>query len=114
MGLNTFDDAALAEAVRTKGEIGAEKIVVFSIDNRPKVDGELRNALAKGGDELVLIKDPALEDADSFTIAKVLAAAVKQEKSMYCFVEDCLQMEKLSSTSHDFRISRMVECYNYS
>ena len=102
LGLNTYDDAALAEAVEQKQKIGAEKIIIFSIDHRPKVDGELRNALAKGGDELVLISDPALAKVDSFTIAKVLAEAIKQEEV------DVLFCGKLSTDGENSQVPAMI------
>ena len=79
LGLNSFYDFALEEAVQQKVKTGADKVVIFSVDHRKKADSDLRNALAKGGDELVLVADAALENADSYTIAKVLAAAIKEE-----------------------------------
>jgi len=38
----------------------------------------LRKTLAAGADELILLEDPAFEYADSFTIAGVLAAAIRK------------------------------------
>lgn len=79
LGLNPYDDYALEEAVRLKEAGHADKVIVFSVDSRPKIDSELRMALAKGGDEVVLINDDALADADAFSVAQVLVAAAKNE-----------------------------------
>ncbi len=102
LGLNLFDDFALEEAVQQKEKTGADKVVVFSVDNRKKADSDLRNALAKGGDELVLVADEALENADSFTIAKVLAAAIKEEEI------DVLFCGKLSTDGENSQVPAMI------
>ena len=79
LGINTYDDFALEEAVQQKAKTGADKVVV-SVNNRKKQTRISETTLAKGGDELVIVADVALENADSFTIAKVLAAAIKEEE----------------------------------
>jgi electron transfer flavoprotein beta subunit len=102
LGLNTYDDFALEEAVQQKAKIGADKVIVFSVDNRKKADSNLRNALAKGGDELILVADAALEHADSYTIAKVLSEAIKQEEI------DILFCGKLSTDGENSQVPAMI------
>ena len=79
LSLNPYDDYALEEAVSLKEAGHAEKVIVFSVDSRPKIDSELRMALAKGGDEVILINDEQLADADAFSVAQALVAAAKSE-----------------------------------
>jgi electron transfer flavoprotein beta subunit len=79
LGLNPYDDYALEEAVRLKEAGNADKVIVFSVDSRSGIDSELRMALAKGGDEVVLIDDAGFTGADTITVAAALVAAAKEE-----------------------------------
>jgi electron transfer flavoprotein beta subunit len=74
--LSPYDENALEAALRLKDEHGSTVIVVSAGARlaRPV----LRKALAAGADEMVLIEDPALESADSFAAAGVLAAAIRR------------------------------------
>ncbi len=74
--LNPYDENALEAALKIKERTGAEIIVISAGGNIPKPI--IRKSLAVGADDLIVIEDTALEDADSFTTACVLAAAIKK------------------------------------
>jgi electron transfer flavoprotein beta subunit len=74
--LNPYDENALEAALKIK-ERGAARITIISAGKSiPKAI--IRKGLAVGADDLIIIEDAALEDADSFTTAGVLAAAIKK------------------------------------
>jgi electron transfer flavoprotein alpha/beta subunit len=72
--ISETDKNALEEAVRIK-EKHAGKITVISM-GPPEAKEALREALAMGADEAVLLTDPLFEGSDSHAVASVLAAAV--------------------------------------
>ena len=75
--INEADDYAVEEAVQTKTALGGT-VQVISI--APKTaDVMLRMALAKGGDTALRIEDERINYRDPMQVAKVLAAAVKDE-----------------------------------
>jgi len=69
-----FDEIAIEAGLKLKEKFGG-KVTVLTVDNK-KVDA-LRRGIAMGADEAIQITDPALEGADPFSIAKVLAAHLK-------------------------------------
>jgi electron transfer flavoprotein beta subunit len=75
--INEWDNYALEEAVQIKEKVGGN-ITVISIggDESKEV---IRRGLAMGGDEGLRIDHPALKGSDSMTIAKVLAATIKDK-----------------------------------
>jgi electron transfer flavoprotein beta subunit len=75
--LNGFDENAIEEALRVKGDSETE-VVVISMGPPPAEDS-LRAALALGADRAVLVSDPAAEGADLVATAKVLASALERE-----------------------------------
>src|ERR1700737_2265330 len=73
--LNVADKNAIEEALRIKGDDGAE-LVVLSMGPQQAVDS-LRTALALGADRAVLISDPALAGSDLVATSTVLAKALE-------------------------------------
>jgi len=68
------DKNALEESIRIKEKHGG-KITVVTV-GAPEAKEALREALAMGADEAILITDPRFEGSDSHAIANALAAAV--------------------------------------
>lgn len=74
--INPADKCALEAALRLKDAHGAE-VIALSL-GRPSADDALREALALGADQAVLISDKALAGIDAPTAAVVLARAVER------------------------------------
>jgi electron transfer flavoprotein beta subunit len=74
--LNPYDENALEAALRIKERSEAKITVISAGKNIPKAI--IRKGLAVGADDLTVIEDAALEDADGFTTAFILAAAIKK------------------------------------
>lgn len=74
--INPYDEYAVEEAVKIKEERGAEVTVITVGPER--AESSLRTALAMGADKAILI-DQGDEEADEFTIAKWISAAVKNQ-----------------------------------
>ncbi|WP_315119415.1 electron transfer flavoprotein subunit beta/FixA family protein [uncultured Clostridium sp.] len=72
--INPDDKNALEEALRLKDENGA-KVTIVSM-GPPQAEVALREALAMGADEAILISDRAFAGADTLATSRVLAAAV--------------------------------------
>ncbi len=78
--LNPWDEYAVEQALVTKEAEGGQ---VTAICLGPETAEEaLKQALAMGCDEAVLIQDPAFESADSLVASRVLAAAIKKLESV--------------------------------
>ncbi|HET9266307.1 MAG TPA: electron transfer flavoprotein subunit beta/FixA family protein [Vicinamibacterales bacterium] len=76
--LNEPDAYALEEALRLKEQHGGEVVVCSA--GPARASQVVREALARGADRAVHVESDALATADAFTIAEVLAAAVREEK----------------------------------
>ncbi|QFJ53750.1 electron transfer flavoprotein subunit beta/FixA family protein [Pseudobutyrivibrio xylanivorans] len=74
--MNPDDKAGLEAALRIKDETGAKVTVVTM--GLPKADDMLREALAMGADEAVLVTDRRLGGADTWATSSTVAAAVKK------------------------------------
>ena len=74
--MNPDDKAGLEAALRLKDEMGAKVTVVTM--GLPKADDMLREALAMGADEAVLVTDRRLGGADTWATSSTVAAAVKK------------------------------------
>ncbi len=74
--INPDDMNALEEALRIKDDHGA-KVTVITM-GPPQAEVALREALAMGADEAVLITDRAFAGADTLATSRVLAAAVEK------------------------------------
>lgn len=74
--LNPWDEYAVEEALRTKEAHGGK---VTALSAGPAEAREaLKQSLAMGCDEAVLVSDPAFSQADSLVISAVLAAALRK------------------------------------
>lgn len=72
--VNPYDEYAVEEAVKLKEENGAE-ITVITVGPE-RAEGALRTALAMGADKAILV-DPGETEADEYTIARLITAAIK-------------------------------------
>jgi len=75
--INQYDTYALEEALRIKD--GGEAEVVVATVGPARTSQSLRTALGMGADRAIQIWDDSLAGADSLTIAKLLAAAARDE-----------------------------------
>ena len=76
--INPDDKAGLESALRLKDEMGAHVTVVSM--GPPQADLALREALAMGADEAVLLTDRAFGGADTWATSTTIAAALKNLK----------------------------------
>ena len=74
--VNPYDELAVEEALRIKEKQGGGKVTVLSAGTERTV-AAIRSALAMGADEGVLIDDPACDESDALSIARILAAGIK-------------------------------------
>lgn len=74
--LNPWDEFAVEQALRTK-EAHQGKVTALSLGSEGAKEA-LKQALAMGCDEAVLISDPAFAAADSLVASAALAAAVRK------------------------------------
>jgi len=74
--INPDDKAGLEAAIRLKEEIGAHVTAVSM--GPPQADLALREALAMGADEAILVTDRAFGGADTLATSTTLAAAIKK------------------------------------
>lgn len=74
--INPWDEYAVEGALRLAEEQGGD-VTVLTMGEESAQEA-LKHALAMGCQEAVLVSDPALAGADSFTTAQVLAAAVRK------------------------------------
>ncbi len=74
--VNPYDEFAVEEAIRIKEKSGAEVIVLGA--GAEKATAGLRTCLAMGADSGILVRDEALENADSFAIGTVLASVCRE------------------------------------
>jgi len=70
--LNPYDEYALEEGLRIKERLGEGQVTAVTVGGE-RSDGALRDALALGIDEAVHIIDPAIENADSYSVATILS-----------------------------------------
>jgi electron transfer flavoprotein beta subunit len=73
--VSPYDEFAIEEAIKIKEKQGGEAIA-FSLGGSEAAD-VLRDALARGVDEAVHLKDDSFIDLDPLSTAKILAAALK-------------------------------------
>lgn len=75
--LSDIDKNALEEAVRLKEKLGQVTITVLSLGGG-RLRETIKEALAMGGDQAILLTDPALHDGGAALTALALAAAVRK------------------------------------
>ena len=74
--LNGFDENAVEAALRLKDSAGG-RVTVLSV-GADVTNDVMKKPLSMGADELVLLKDPAFANLDSFATAHALAAAIEK------------------------------------
>ena len=73
--INPLDEYAIEQALRLVDSGAVETVTYLSMGPEQAAEA-LRRALAMGGDDAVLVTDPALAGADEWATARVLAAAL--------------------------------------
>ena len=73
---NPFDLNALEEGVRIKERVGGEVIAISM--GPPQAESTLREALAMGADEAILLSDRALAGADTLATSYTLSCAIRK------------------------------------
>jgi electron transfer flavoprotein beta subunit len=76
--INPYDEFAIEEALQVKQKAGDCEVVVCSFGDESTRELIVK-ALAMGADRGLLIGNEGLTNADSLTVAKILAAAIKSE-----------------------------------
>ena len=76
--INPYDEYAIEEAIQIKEKTPGTEVIIASFGD-DSVRELIIKGLAMGGDRGLLISNDGLQNADSLTIAKVLAAAAKAE-----------------------------------
>lgn len=74
--LNPYDENSLEAALKIKESHPARITIISAGKSIPRA--VIKKSLAVGADDLIVIEDEALEEADSYITAFVLAAAVKK------------------------------------
>lgn len=74
--INPFDTYAIEEALKFKEALGGE-VTVISM-GPPQAEEALKEALATGADEAILVSDPAFRGADTLATSRTLAAAINR------------------------------------
>ena len=73
--VNPYDEYAMEAALQAKEKFGGE-VVVLGLGGA-KVEESLRQCLALGADQAVVLRDPAFDGSDSLGVARILATALK-------------------------------------
>ncbi len=76
--INPYDEYAVEEAIKLKEEHGGEVTVITVGPDR--AEQALRTAMAMGADKGSIVDSEDLEDADEYTIAKILAEVIKEQE----------------------------------
>jgi len=74
--INPFDEYALEEALKLKDEHGARVTVITM--GPPQADVILRDAMARGADDAVLLTDRAVAGADTLATSYILSLAIRK------------------------------------
>ncbi|KAA3632586.1 MAG: electron transfer flavoprotein beta subunit/FixA family protein, partial [Calditrichaeota bacterium] len=74
--VNPFDEYAVEEALRLKEKHGGE-VTVMSVGT-DRTESALRNCLALGVDNAILLTDPAFDGSDQQALGKILASGLKK------------------------------------
>jgi len=74
--INPYDEFAIEEALKLKEANEGSDVTIVSAGSATS-ETAIRTALAMGADQALLVSDPALEDADEYVAAQVLAKAIQ-------------------------------------
>jgi electron transfer flavoprotein beta subunit len=75
--INPFDVYAIEEGLRIRERAGGGRVTVLSM-GPPQVEDSLRDAVALGADEAILISDRAFAGSDTWSTSYTLAAAIRK------------------------------------
>lgn len=76
--VSTYDLNAIEAAAQLAAAVGDSKVTAVSVGEASVDDSKLKkNVLARGVDELYLVADDAMKDADTYVTAQTLAKLVK-------------------------------------
>lgn len=75
--LNPDDDNALEQALQVKDKIEGTTVTVITM-GPPQADEMLRECLAKGADDAILLSDRAFGGADTWATSNTIAAAIRK------------------------------------
>ncbi len=75
--INPFDTYAIEEGLRLKESAGGGTVTVMSM-GPPQVEGALREALALGVDDAILLSDRAFAGSDTWATSYTLAAGIRK------------------------------------
>ena len=73
--VNPYDEFGIEEALKTKEKFGGQ-VTVIGVGPK-RVTEALRTALAMGADKAIFINDEGTDEKDSLTVARALAAVIK-------------------------------------
>ncbi len=76
--INPYDEQAVELALKIKEKHGG-KITILSIGNE-EATKVIKHALAMGGDEGIILKDPAFQGSGNFSTAYILSQAIRKIK----------------------------------
>jgi electron transfer flavoprotein beta subunit len=82
--VNPYDEYAIEEALKLKEQQPEAEVLVVCF-GRASAKENILKALAMGADRGMLIDAAGLEDLDSLSVAKILAAAIKSENAEVVF-----------------------------
>lgn len=74
--INPYDEFAIEKALKIKEQVGAGEVVLLAC-GPTRTEEALRQGLAMGADRAIFIKDDSLENADAFTVSKLIANELK-------------------------------------
>ncbi len=110
--MSPYDEFAVEEALRFKEKNTGANVTVISV-GPSRVSETIRTALAMGCDNAIWVD--AGEDADSFQVAKALAATIKKEAAPHIIFtgkqaidDDCAQVSQLTATFLDMPYATVV------
>ncbi|MFH1283197.1 MAG: electron transfer flavoprotein subunit beta/FixA family protein [bacterium] len=75
--INPFDEYAVEEAIRLKEKNSSVKVVIITM-GPPQAESILRDCLARGADQGILISDRAFAGADTLATSYTLSQAIKK------------------------------------
>ncbi len=74
--INPYDEFAIEKALKIKEQVGTGEVILLGC-GPARTEEALRQGLAMGADRAIFIKDDSLENADAFTISKLIGNEFK-------------------------------------
>ncbi len=99
--MNPYDEFAVEESLKLRDKLAdGSQVTILTLGPKPRSIDVLRTALAMSADNAVLIEAP--ENLDSFSVAKAIAAVIKNETDVgviftgkQAIDDDCAQTSQL-------------------